>query len=370
MPECVTDVPKEKPRNYMELMSHLEAAAFELPLENCNGNSAKPEHNDKPITNFKLDHAKALVQCSALTYLDNDDIERIAKKWGFNYVNIITRGESQAVLLGNGKQLVVAFRGSNNVQTLQDVSDPSPTDDSVILDQPVHGKFFKYLHSTEEGQDEALWHAVDKAGAEYIDKHPEAKVYMTGHSMGGALALLGAATLLQEYGNTTHLTELYSFGSPPIAQETFNEKLDEELKGRYFLVHNAGDELAAQSLEKDYGYSHTEKRLVRISASGAVTKNGTMLCAPNSHFYAKEEGNEDNITGNTITSSTVATVADMSPRLMLGIYKHHHTVLSYLHNIDFAIATESARTTQTEPDTKVLELQAERLKKELQRRCA
>ena len=52
-------------------------------------------------------------------------------------------------------------------------------------------------------------------------EHPEKKVYITGHSLGGALAILAAYDLAQLYATRTFV--IYTFGCPRIGNHVFSD---------------------------------------------------------------------------------------------------------------------------------------------------
>ncbi|KAG6545544.1 hypothetical protein Mapa_013146 [Marchantia paleacea] len=77
-----------------------------------------------------------------------------------------------------------------------------------------------------------------------MDENPEAKLYVTGHSLGGALAALYTTALY--YYNETSVTDrlgaLYTFGQPRVGDREFSKytegKIDE---AKYFRVVYSND---------------------------------------------------------------------------------------------------------------------------------
>ncbi len=98
---------------------------------------------------FNLEQAKALMLLSALTYQAPRDIRKIARKWGFQHIDIHEKGNSRAVLFGKDNYLIVAFRGSVNWIDIANSANFFSTENSTILGEKVHGGFYKYLHAKQ-----------------------------------------------------------------------------------------------------------------------------------------------------------------------------------------------------------------------------
>ncbi|XP_019052274.1 PREDICTED: lipase-like [Nelumbo nucifera] len=71
-----------------------------------------------------------------------------------------------------------------------------------------------------------------------LEENPDAKILVTGHSLGGALAILFVAGLVyhQEAALLNHLLGVYTFGQPRVGDENFGRFMDAKLKEKYFRV--------------------------------------------------------------------------------------------------------------------------------------
>lgn len=103
--------------------------------------------------------------------------------------------------------IVIAFRGTANVQNVavdlnyDQVSYPS------VPGAKVHKTFYQsYLK---------LKNQITKGMAQLNTKYPHKKIYITGHSLGGALALFAAVDLSLNYA----VTAVYTYGQPRIGNQ-------------------------------------------------------------------------------------------------------------------------------------------------------
>jgi hypothetical protein len=115
---------------------------------------------------------------------------------------------------------VLAFRGT-------EVSDPrdviADIDAKFYQDDKgakIHNGFFQAFHQVAGDVSAALTEVISDA------------LYVTGHSLGGALALIATRSI-----NTDNLAACYTFGSPRVGNEDF----DEIIKAPIYRVVNAFD---------------------------------------------------------------------------------------------------------------------------------
>ncbi len=163
---------------------------------------------------------------------------------------------------------------------------------------------------------------------------------MTGHSLGGSLALLGAAQLLEQYKDSK-LKGVYCFGHCRVGGESFIRKIEERLDDRYYRVRNNGDWLAEEMFFS--GFIHSEKN-VELNPDGHVKLNGETIVSP--------------IICPIKTKSEKPLIIDKVLTAAVGFINTHpfyHDQLSYLRNIDFAIATQQGEI----PKNLLTEIQAQ-----------
>jgi hypothetical protein len=78
---------------------------------------------------------------------------------------------------------------------------------------------------------------------ELKDAYPSAKIFVTGHSLGGALAVLAAVDLKKNFYPRTYMI-LYTYGQPRVGNEAFSDFIFSQLDGYYVRVTHYDDAVA------------------------------------------------------------------------------------------------------------------------------
>lgn len=120
---------------------------------------------------------------------------------------------------------------------------PVPLDDADqnIL---VHSGFKSYA-------DAALSDGILNFVAEYINNHPQEKIYLTGHSLGGAIAMMIAVRLVDAGANMENV-KVVTFGAPAIGNKNFAEKY----KDKIHLTRAVMDSDIVDVSLNIFGYTH------------------------------------------------------------------------------------------------------------------
>ena len=120
---------------------------------------------------------------------------------------------------------------------------PVPLDDADqnIL---VHSGFKSYA-------DAALSDGILNFIAEYINNHPQEKIYLTGHSLGGAIAMMIAVRLVDAGANMENV-KVVTFGAPAIGNKNFAEKY----KDKIHLTRVVMDSDIVDVSLNIFGYTH------------------------------------------------------------------------------------------------------------------
>jgi triacylglycerol lipase len=169
-------------------------------------------------TSFSLVNAWWLAEISTLVYADEEFVKSRFKRAGLPEVRFFEGQSTQCYVANNDKFAIVAFRGSeiwkkrDELDIGEIVADLKADVDIRLVDWPQGGKVHRGF---KEALDE-VWPDL----LPYIRKLAEkgCKIWVTGHSLGGALATLCG----ELYGN---VQGVYTFGSPWVGNEDFKENV-------------------------------------------------------------------------------------------------------------------------------------------------
>jgi len=149
---------------------------------------------------------------------------------------------------GDNPRITVALKGSSSAADfIQDAKfDRRQPDWASPLDPiEIHEGFFEDIDSI----DVDLAATVVKA----LNANPGADIYVTGHSLGGALAVLGAYILQRE---GLPIRAVYTFGQPRVGNSFWAAAYAALLGDRTFRVVNEND-IVARSPGAVLGYRHS-----------------------------------------------------------------------------------------------------------------
>lgn len=149
----------------------------------------------------------------------------------------------------NAKQneVVLSFRGTNGgnfKNWLTNLVYYRVQYDSVP-DTQVHSGFYSAYSS--------ISYYVIKALTDQLAKHPGARLLVTGHSMGGALALFAALDIVKKLKPSN--MELYTFGSPRVGNQAFTDFAMRTLPKTYQRVTHYTD-MIVQVPTRGMGFNH------------------------------------------------------------------------------------------------------------------
>jgi len=153
---------------------------------------------------------------------------------GFELINTFSKGSTQAMLVKNESFAVLAFRGT----------EPKKIGD-VITDIRV------YKDSTKEGKVHAGFQEAYEAVAAEIENSlikDEWPLYITGHSLGAALATVATQNLELKLKKLM-ISACYTFGSPRVG----NRQYEKNIKAPFYRLVNSTDVV---TLMPSIGYTH------------------------------------------------------------------------------------------------------------------
>lgn len=202
-------------------------------------------------TRYSGENALVLADCARLAYERGATVNgSLRAQWAFDRVECFSGRSTQAFVGGNDRYLIIAFRGTES----WNLKDWFRNLDAHFAHGPagrVHHGFLKALNEVWDGPD-----GLRATILRFRDR--EQTLWLGGHSLGGALALLAAARI--------HLTErlplngLYTIGQPRVGDGAFGRALADGLADRYFRFVNNND-VVTRVPAWLYGYRHTGNRL-------------------------------------------------------------------------------------------------------------
>ena len=207
-------------------------------------------------TAFSLVNAWWLSEASTLVYADEDFVRQIFTQAGLNRVRFFDRAGTQCFIASSQRFAVVAFRGSQiwkrggRFEPGQIIADFKTNIDIRLSDWDGGGK----VHRGFQAALDAVWDDMLPEISKLRDR--SVPIWVTGHSLGAALATLAADRLQAVQG-------LYTFGSPRVGDEEFKERFS--LSG--FRVVNGRDIVA--EVPPRHPYRHVGE-LVFIDREGGV----------------------------------------------------------------------------------------------------
>jgi len=218
-------------------------------------------------THFSIQNAFCLACCAQLAYLEPEVIKRrVIDDWGFTEFEFYDREGTQAFLAASDETIIVSFRGTEP----PNLADWMTDFDFKLVPGPagkVHSGFSKALSF--------VWRRILKKirsirSASVVDLQTMSRgdgkkagrpanqtvptLWITGHSLGAALALLATAEmkLLED----RPVRGLYTFGQPRTGNQDFARDFNSVFKERAFRFANNND-VVTRVAPRLLGYSHT-----------------------------------------------------------------------------------------------------------------
>lgn len=193
---------------------------------------------------FDMSNAYYLANLADLAYADLDKITDMLKAdFGLlKYKSFANTGtDTQAFIAANDDIMVLVFRGTNSWEDWMTNFDVPKVPSAVGF---VHLGFKKALDS--------VW--VDIYDAVMSWKAPKQTLWVTGHSLGGALATLAVDRLTEE--NVELVSGLYTFGQPRVGNKQFADNFDRKMQRVTFRIVDDEDIVTKVPLPGYYHIGH------------------------------------------------------------------------------------------------------------------
>ena len=190
-------------------------------------------------------NAQFLCRACQLAYLpEAEGVKRFQDDLGLS-AKLLSIGNTQVYVAESPEHLVVAFRGTEDPTSIDGLKDWLLTDAMNLLIVPegrlghdlsaagVGAKFHKgFVDAIAD-----IWEPLrDEVEAKL--KKSDRPLWITGHSLGGALALL-AAWLFKRRFVAVH--QIYTYGAPMIGNQTASDAFNREFSGAIFRYVNGRD---------------------------------------------------------------------------------------------------------------------------------
>nr|VFJ54927.1 MAG: Lipase (class 3) [Candidatus Kentron sp. DK] len=158
----------------------------------------------------------------------------------FQSVRGVDKNSTQAALVAHQDYLCMVFRGTDElVDWLDNIN--------AFSTKQLFGEFHRgFWHSVED-----VWEVLFSGYQELLERKKR-PLFITGHSLGGAMATIAAARFLHE---GRPFTSVYTFGQPRALTRETARIFNAECKSRFFRFHNNND-IVTRAPARLMGYSH------------------------------------------------------------------------------------------------------------------
>ena len=192
---------------------------------------------------FTLHNAQALGLAAEVAYEAPEAAEATARaRLGCRQFVFLDEEDTQAFVSSNREATIVAFRG-----TEKNVADWLTDADASLVSGPLDGRVHEGFYDSLSD----VWHALDRTITR-LDPHGDKPLWLTGHSLGGALATLATARWIDR---GRPIAGMYSFGQPRTGDRVFARNFDFAMKSSAFRFVNDND-LVSRVPPRAMGYRH------------------------------------------------------------------------------------------------------------------
>ena len=214
---------------------------------------------DARASAYNLNNAYWLAQAAKIAYQEKDTIQPAVANLGLENFEFLSKDDTEGYIAANEEIIVVAFRGTEPSH-LQDLLADARLHKVKGPLGDVHRGFLRAFKLVKDD----MYNAIER----YRDKDNPQSLWLTGHSLGAALAVVATAHLLADEQT---VDGLYNFGQPRVGDDTFAEEFQRLFQGQYFRFVNNNDAVTRVP-PRAFGYSHTGE-LRYIESSGEIQED-------------------------------------------------------------------------------------------------
>ncbi|NJN30062.1 MAG: lipase family protein [Synechococcales cyanobacterium RM1_1_8] len=186
--------------------------------------------------------------------------------------------DTQCLLMVTAQAMTIVFRGSDsaydwqgNLNTQQmRVAFEEAVIQRAIVDRSERQQIYPYASGSASGAklhsgfSQAYLSVRDQIHSQVDAQIAQglSTITVTGHSLGGALALLCAVDLQYNFADRLQHLEVYSFGAPRVGNKAFKESFDRRVPHSYRFVH--GMDIVVELPRWWQGYPRHVAQQIRI----------------------------------------------------------------------------------------------------------
>ena len=180
-----------------------------------------------------------LGRASQIAYLSRKETESEIKGWGFTEFEYFDKLDTQAFMAGNKEILLLAFRGTEDIRDWM-------TDLDIDLVGGPGGRVHEGFHNALSYVWRDIWKFIRT-------ERSKRALWVTGHSLGAALATLTVAKLRLEKDEPVN--GLYTYGQPRTGDREFQRNFDADFVNQTFRYVNNND-IVTRVPFRSMHYSH------------------------------------------------------------------------------------------------------------------
>lgn len=151
-----------------------------------------------------IEYCHKMALMAQIAYHDSDEAKPEYNKLGYTYHKFIDIDGAQCHIVWNKKEMVLCFRGTEPKE-FSDIK----ADLNAIPDRAMNGHGL--VHNGFQEEVNKVWPEIEKT----LKKLGERELYITGHSLGGAMATIATSRLSDK------VKALYTYGSPRVGTRSF-----------------------------------------------------------------------------------------------------------------------------------------------------
>lgn len=148
------------------------------------------------------------------------------------------KGSTQAFGVANKKEIILCYRGTEPTALADWLVNIKFSQTEIVVNNQTHQVFKGFWRALSH-----VWPRINAWLQAMFERFPQAKLHLTGHSLGGALSCLTMVKLYQQ-DQLDKVTSVYTFGCPRCVHQDFAEALNDVCKERVFRFVNDEDLVA------------------------------------------------------------------------------------------------------------------------------